>query len=581
MALLCSILPVSAQWSTQSFDLVPGWNAVYLHVDASHETLSALVGSDAASPIQEVWRWQPAPGTAQFVTSPQLPTTTGSRWVSWSRVDGAAAELQRLTADAAYLVRIDGAAGYRWDLKGKPAPPGYLWTSTGLNFIGFPTPTVAAPTFESFLSPAPSLRHGAEVFRYEGGELGPSNPALVFAFRTTTVRRGEAVWIRAGGSFNNYYGPFELALDNRSGMDFGPDVSLSRFRLKNLTTSPLTVTLRQLASEAPPVGQAPIAGPPPLLLRGALNLDQPTHAFAILAAGPQVISLAPAGRTGSEAEVFLGLNRSRMPGQPGAIYAGILRLADSLGFSQIDVPVSARVPSRSGLWVGAASVDTVRHYLRTYPSNPDGTLPLSATGAYVPGPTNTSPGAVSRAFPLRLIVHCDGTNSTLLQRVFHGLDAGTNRIVSTREALLDPRFRDSARRISAGHLPWSGANAGWEFDHPLGSTNIVRVTVPLSHDDQSSNPFLHTYHPDHDGRDSVTGSPLERGMESYDVTRVMTLTTSAPGDDFESLTENSTLIRGTYSETVTLRGLGSSTRQFDSSGQFLLNRVSEISPLRR
>jgi len=270
-----------------------------------------------------------------------------------------------------------------------------------------------------------------------------------------------------------------------------------------------------------------------------------------------------------------------MSGQAGDLYAGILRLTESLGLSQIDVPVSASIPARSGLWVGTASVDAVRQYLRTYPTNSDGTLRLSPTGAYIPGPTNTSLGAVSRAFPLRLIVHSDGTNTTLLQRVFCGLDAGTNRIVATREALLEPRFRDSARRISAGHLPWSDANGGWAFDRPLGSTNTIRVAVPLSHDDQSSNPFLHTFHPDHDGRDGATGAALDRGMESYDVTRVMTLTATAPSDDFESLTENSTLIRGIYSEAVTVRGIGSSSRQFESSGQFLLHRVTDLSPLRR
>jgi hypothetical protein len=51
------VAPVQAQWITQSLDLKAGWNAVYLHVDASHETLDTLVGADQANPIQEIWMW--------------------------------------------------------------------------------------------------------------------------------------------------------------------------------------------------------------------------------------------------------------------------------------------------------------------------------------------------------------------------------------------------------------------------------------------------------------------------------------------------------------------------------------------
>ena len=36
--------PARAQWITQTNALRPGWNAVFLHVDASHATLDQLVG---------------------------------------------------------------------------------------------------------------------------------------------------------------------------------------------------------------------------------------------------------------------------------------------------------------------------------------------------------------------------------------------------------------------------------------------------------------------------------------------------------------------------------------------------------
>src|SRR6266567_1311847 len=72
-----------AQWITQTNSLRPGWNAVFLQVDASHATLDQLVGADLANPIQEIWYWQPALPTGQFVDSPQLPSTSGNQWASW------------------------------------------------------------------------------------------------------------------------------------------------------------------------------------------------------------------------------------------------------------------------------------------------------------------------------------------------------------------------------------------------------------------------------------------------------------------------------------------------------------------
>lgn len=578
---LASLSPVGAHWITQKFDLSPGWNAVYLNVDASHASIEALVGSDAANPIEEVWLWQPAPATAQFVTSPQTPTTTGSQWITWNRSTSATATLQRLRGNAAYLVKVAGGSVYTWNLKGKAIAPNYLWTSTGLNFIGFPTPSGAPPTFEAFLGPAPALQQSAEIFNYVGGDLSPNNPARLYAFRTQALRRGEAFWIRSGETFNRYFGPVELTLDGGGGLMFGSNLGQTRFRLRNLTGNPLTITLRRVGSESAPVDQPTVIGAPPLLLRGAINTADLTYSFTELTSTPQTLALSPSGQPGSDAEVVVGLNRSMMTGDAGALYAGLLRLTDSLGLSQVDVPVSAQVASRAGLWVGSASVDNVQHYLKSYLANSDGTLMTTTDGAYLATGTNTSPGAVARPFPLRLIVHNNGTQSTLLQRVFHGLDASTNRVVATQERLLNPALLSSARRISCTHLPWSGSNTGWDFNAPLGTAGSITVTVPLAHNDQSSNPFLHTYHPDHDGLDASGRNPLQRGMESYDVTRVITLSATPPANDFASLTTGSTTLSGDYSEVVTMRGLGGHSRQFRSSGRFALNRLSDITTLTR
>ena len=52
----------------------------------------------------------------------------------------------------------------------------------------------------------------------------------------------------------------------------------------------------------------------------------------------------------------------------------------------------------------------------------------------------------------------------------------------------------------------------------------MATTVTLSYNDQASNPFLHTYHPDHDNLDATFSTPeLFRETLKEEVRRVKTL----------------------------------------------------------
>ena len=221
-----AMLPARAQWVTQTLSLKAGWNAVYLHVDASHETLQSLVGDDSSNPILEVWMWAPPVSTVQFVTSPQEPASGSQQWRSWNRNTGEGT-LARLVGNTAYLVRVSSsAANSTWNIKGKPVAPAYEWTTTGLNFIGFPTPQNASPSWEALLEFAPELRANAQVFFYPGGDLGPGNPLQIYD-RRPVVPRGRAYWIRSGSRYNRFFAPYELVMSGSSGVSFGDGSSAS------------------------------------------------------------------------------------------------------------------------------------------------------------------------------------------------------------------------------------------------------------------------------------------------------------------------------------------------------------------
>jgi alpha-tubulin suppressor-like RCC1 family protein len=367
------VSPAWAQWQNQTFTLKPGWNAIFLHVDASHQTLDDLV-PNASGPIADIWLWKPRLSTMQYVSSPATNFTGNSQWAVWTSGRGDTDTLTRLVANGAYLVNNRSTVDFVWTVKGKPVPPSYRWTTTGLNFLGFPTPTGTAPNFSDYFAPASGLdfakrlENNVRVFRYVGGDLGAANPVEVVSLTASSVsvNRGEAFWVRGSTNYyNRYYGPVEVSLQSDAGIHFGETLGTYSLRLKNLTTSSRTVSFSFLDSENPPSGQSNIVAKPQLLVRGSLSPTNLTYSHAVLAG--QSFTLTPQGEEGSQLEVVLGLNRTAMSAAAGSLYAGILRISDTGGLQEVYVPVSATVPNSSGLWVGQATVDRVGQYLKQYP----------------------------------------------------------------------------------------------------------------------------------------------------------------------------------------------------------------------
>lgn len=362
LALTAGFQRVQAQWLTQAFTLKPGWNAIHLHVNATHDTLDNLVG--AASPISEIWFWQPNTVEGRIIASP-IPLS-GTDWIQWTKATGPA-EAFPLLANSTYLVRNSGASDFVWNLKGKPVPPSVRWTASGLNFFGFSTRADSAPTFANFLQPTKAL-NDFSIFGYPGGEAAdaPPNVVSLFSVNSELVRRGKAFWIRKNNSDNRYFGPFETVLQNQSGIGFGEAFGTYSFRLRNQLDTSNNIVATLLASETSPAGDT--LALPPLLLRTTFDSSTLKYSFAdLLVNQGKTFALAPKGQPGSEVEVVIGLDRGSMGGTNGTPFAGILRLQDTtLGQLQVDLPVTASKASSEGLWVGEASITQVGNYLKTY-----------------------------------------------------------------------------------------------------------------------------------------------------------------------------------------------------------------------
>jgi len=567
-----------AQWMEQQVTLQPGWNAVYLHVDASHVALDELMSSVGPG-IGEVWQWQTSAALQPSAAGPETPTPGGTQWTSWSRSGLSTNTLFRLSGNAAYLVRNDTAHELVWTIMGRPVPPAYQWTLSGLNFIGFPSATNQTPTLDQVLGPVPDLQRNIEIYAYAGGALGPSNPALITSslFRRTLAPRGRAFWMRSGADYNRYFSPVSVELENASGIRFSDSVGAVRIRLRNMTGTNVVVSMSMLGSLPAPNNQPAIVGIPPLLLRGGLNPQSGRYASTPFD-GILQVTLGPSGSDDGTMEFVFGLNRTAMAGAAGSLYAGILRITDSLGLAQIDLPVTGTVPASSGLWVGEAEVSQVGQYLKSFERDAQGQPllgPVTQSGAsYRVSGTNTGWAGVKKSYKMRLILHNDGERgvATLLQRVFVGRRSAQVAVV-TDEGLLDPGTLASARRISSAHFPFSHENRVWpQVNGRFQSGSNLVFNVVIGPDDSVSNPFLHTFHPDHDNLGSDFRTVQPEGRESYRVSRDISLGFLSPADDFNSLTSSSRAIGGRYGEVITL-GSGPNARQFAVDGTFVLQRI--------
>jgi hypothetical protein len=229
----------------------------------------------------------------------------------------------------------------------------------------------------------------------------------------------------------------------------------------------------------------------------------------------------------------------------------------------------------------AGTPNTTSPTVSTVTSSPS-IVTLNGKSRSVTRRVSTGDGAAAPSnFPIRLILHSTSSSkTTLLQQVYLGTRDGTSYAGPTENSIkglvtgsqLDAEGKaipaGKLGRASSANFPrggfWPGGN------NTFGSTATFQVD--LGHD-AATNPFVHTYHPDHDNWDARYERPLAAGRESYEVRRSIALAfSSALPAGVSDLTWGVTTVGGTYSETI--KGLRSD--EVTVSGSFILHQVSEV-----
>jgi hypothetical protein len=102
LAFLAACSTARAQWVTESYALKPGWNAVWLPMDVTHEGIATLAHPD----IQELWRWNAVEAGTFTDTPAGPPSQTELQWSVWRRTSPEGTTLNELTGNDAYLVKV-------------------------------------------------------------------------------------------------------------------------------------------------------------------------------------------------------------------------------------------------------------------------------------------------------------------------------------------------------------------------------------------------------------------------------------------------------------------------------------------
>ncbi len=543
---LAALVPATqAQWQNVTYTLKGGWNAIFLHGDASHATLEQHFASNPE--VVAVWRWNTNPTQVQFGGSSLVPNAGTPEWSVWTRGAATGNTLSSLRGQTAYLVQCSGAATstYTVTIAQKPQPPTGVWVRNGANLLGFPTRlTTDYPTFASYFATFPAALSG-KIYRYTGGELGgtgATNPVQVFQPATERIDRNQAYWFEAP-VVSNFYAPLEISSSDLNGLHYGRNGALMTVRVRNRTAATITLTVAPVLSATAPTGQEQITGGVPLTRR-TFNAGTGLYTETALGTGFSE-ALGPQ----SSIELSFGIDRALMTGNADALYASLVRFSDSGGLLDVLLPASARVTSLAGLWLGEIALNGVESKAVGYPGT-----------------------ATQMSFPLRTLLHIDnGGTARLLSQAFMGKLAPSpnNFGLCTREAGLLASDKASATRFISAHMPLDTELSSGTGTVGLGNTLVRTIIVPFG---DRTNPFVHAYHPDHDNKDARF-NPVGAGVESYTITRVCRFTfTLTPPAGMSSLGWGSSVLGGTYSETIS--GLHRDT--ITVTGTFQLRRVSEL-----
>lgn len=538
---------LASQDRTQSFNLQPGWNAIYLEVEPPDPDPEVIF---QGIPIRSVWTWRARLTSLEFVADPSEEELKSTGWLGYfppSRPDAFLSNLKRIQVNRAYLVKLGGATPVTLEVTGRPSWSRQGWQPKAFNLVGAGV-TATPPTFQSYFEASPA-HAGQPIYRLDpGGSWRLAAP-------TESMREGESFWVYCAGA-SDYEGPFDVEFGVGRDLDFGPFRDRATLAVVNRrsATQSFTVTI---ASQS----QA-----------GVLHLEDPSIAnlaWTEFSAAQNLGAVDPGGRRA----LNLGVRRDALA---GSSYLGLFEISDGATRRWLPVKVDGvRVTSLAaggtrvlpgsedaGLWIGTVTLGQV---------------------AEVHGANASTLTPTPAALEARLILHvADNGDVRLLREVLQMWVDGTTAPVPgtpnqttatpgryvqiTDKALLaDPDIEGGTlragqkvgRRLSTAFYDFDDVADELATSGSWGGTLTFELALGAA---SPTNPFRHKFHPEHNDPD-----------ESYAITRHLQLAfASSDPEGAEAPDWGTKRVAGTYLETIE----GLHADDIRVGGTFTLNRYS-------
>lgn len=591
------------QWVDQTFNLQQGWNAIFLEVDPATDDVPTEFSTNPGGIIQRFWYWQVDTNsnglTCTDPSDPQCEPDTDTQWRLWqaSTPSTNVNNLRVLTGGRVYLVETTAAGTVT--VRGRPNSLRQMWQD-GLNVVGFHVDPASPPTFAEYLGP--SGHHSP----FEIYQMSSSGSITRIADPTSAaIVPGRGYWVRADGSFI-YDGPISIDARSLVGVQYERRIVEHVLQFENLATAARSVSLKLLASQQRPTQATDLpergaATPPPVRYRSYVPNDQESYQLVDLPLNTAVPFNVAAANTSEpqRARKILQLSVVRR-GQSRAEIAfnnqqhmAILQVTDGAGFRRL-LPVTCEVTSAAGLYFGVVTVDQVawvQSDARIAPPVPPETTP-GAGDQYENTQTEPNPDTDPRgifeprptpyAFSFPIILHYDGGSTyTFLNDVTLLYNPTIQQFV-----LKTPSCTDCSELVAGSVLdgqPFARhiSTAAFSFVNDLAMTgsfdSTLSVDVVVAENDKL-NPFLHKYHPHHDG---------DRFNEVWGVSRHLELDFGcSPPNTNERPGDGDLVLVGCYRETLAgttdaegneIPGLH--VRPINVAGKIELRRVSTLATL--
>jgi len=243
------VLPVrAAHLVTQTFDLQPGWNAVYLEVAPETNTTVSVFGG---LPLGSAWTWVNQGEPTEFFQDLTEQMHTDPHWLVFfptNRYESMFNDLYRVHANKPYFLRIEGTSNVAWQVTGRPAVPRAAWAPNTYNLVGFGLdPAAAQPAFDVFFGVS-SVLSNRPVYQLNAA----GSWTLVADPTGASPAAGACLWAYADGD-TDFLGLLDVSVAQGDGLDYGGTLTEQTVRIENRAAAEATVTISDVTGPGGPL----------------------------------------------------------------------------------------------------------------------------------------------------------------------------------------------------------------------------------------------------------------------------------------------------------------------------------------